>query len=54
MGASFSQGGGGEVELGDTGLHSGHAYAIIKTCTLNNKEKLVQLRNPWGEGYFFL
>jgi hypothetical protein len=48
MGASFSTGGGKEKELGNTGLHSGHAYAIIKTAVVNKNERLVQLRNPWG------
>jgi len=35
------------------GLHTGHAYTLLKAIELNTKNsglaKLVQIRNPWGE-----
>jgi len=31
------------------GLVQGHAYVVLGVTTLNNGQRLVQLRNPWGK-----
>ena len=43
----WSEGGG--VPIGGPGLVSGHAYSLISVGVLHNGQKLVQLRNPWGD-----
>ena len=43
----WSEGGG--VPIGGPGLVSGHAYSLIAAKVLSNGQKLVQLRNPWGD-----
>ncbi len=30
-------------------LHSGHAYVVLGAVRLQNGERLVKIRNPWGE-----
>jgi calpain-15 len=44
-------GGDRKAKDGETGLVAGHAYALIAVKEVKSKGiKLVQLRNPWGEG----
>lgn len=31
------------------GIAEGHAYNVMRACTLKNGTRLVQLRNPWGK-----
>ena len=43
------------LNLEEMGLEPGHAYTFLKTYTVNTKsgvEKIVKLRNPWGNGEF--
>ena len=37
------------MPIGGPGLVSGHAYSLIAAKVLSNGQKLVQLRNPWGD-----
>ena len=30
----------------------GHAFTVLGTQTLSNKQRLVKIRNPWGEETF--
>lgn len=49
-GSKESQTGGIEVK-DETGIISGHAYAILDAKEVNTDlglEKIIQLRNPWG------
>ena len=46
---------GKDTDKSKTGVVLGHAYTLIKVVTLHfngQKHRLVQLRNPWGEGEF--
>ena len=41
------------LDLEELGLSPGHAYTLLEAKevnTLNGKEKLIHLRNPWGNG----
>jgi len=38
----------GEV-IGNNGIASGHAYTLLSVWTINGDERVVKLRNPWGE-----
>jgi len=40
---------GGGVPVGGPGLVSGHAYTLIQARNTSSKQRLVQLRNPWGD-----
>ena len=33
-----------------SGIVSSHAYSILDARLVNGKEKILQLRNPWGSG----
>ena len=33
----------------DMGLITGHAYSILKAVQASNGERLIQIRNPWGQ-----
>ena len=41
-------GGGNDTMTNKDGLVLGHAFTIVGTHTLSNKQRLVQIRNPWG------
>jgi Calpain family cysteine protease/Calpain large subunit, domain III len=43
-------GGDRRAKDGETGLVAGHAYALLQVKETKSGIKLVQLRNPWGEG----
>ena len=43
-------GGNRKAKSGETGLVAGHAYAVIAVKEIQGGVKLLQLRNPWGEG----
>jgi hypothetical protein len=40
---------GGREELQDNGLLTGHAYAILSVVVTSTKERLLHIRNPWGQ-----
>jgi len=47
----LTTGGDRKAKDGDSGLVAGHAYAVLQVKEVKSKGlKLLQLRNPWGEG----
>lgn len=44
---------GSDTTKSESGIVQGHAYTFLNATYLNvsgNKERIVQLRNPWGKG----
>ena len=34
--------------IGKGGIVAGHAYTLLSVWTINGKDRVVKLRNPWG------
>ena len=47
-----STGGGNDTMTNKDGLVLGHAFTVLGTHTLSNKQRLVKIRNPWGTEKF--
>ena len=45
-------GNGGDDTTNENGLVNCHAYTILGVQQLNNGEKLIKMRNPWGSELF--
>ena len=35
--------------VGKNGIVAGHAYTLLSVWTINGNERVVKLRNPWGD-----
>ena len=46
----LTEGGNRKAKDDSTGLVSGHAYALLRAREVSTGAKLVEIRNPWGQG----
>jgi hypothetical protein len=38
----------GKTPVGGPGLVAGHAYTLLQAVVTSSKDKLLEIRNPWG------